>query len=221
MKNHQIWYESSLKLQSSLFDWFWIGEWSNSTWIQGGALELIIWLILHWKTINFDMSPAWSFRAHYLIDFQLRNHQIWYESRLKLQSSLFDWFFIEKWSNVKWIQPEPLELFIWLILIQKWIKFEMIKSYHANQIMVQWEFVQILSYWPMKKFVEKKWQTYQINENVDPRGAACLDIHENHHRCWSRPWTFMLNHQDPLKIIKDIESSKFIDDLKTIWACWS
>ena len=102
-KIDSIWYESGLEIQSLLFAWFLIENWSNLIWIQPGSLELIIWLILNWKLINFqlrinwiissrapgwthinfdqfwitnldwklikfDMIPAWSSRAHYLID---------------------------------------------------------------------------------------------------------------------------------------------------------
>ena len=51
------------------------------------------------------MNPAWSSRAHYLIDSLLKNDQIWDESSLELQSSSFDWFSIEKQSSLRWSLP--------------------------------------------------------------------------------------------------------------------
>ena len=44
------------KRTSSLFDWFLIENWSNLIWIQPGALELIIWLILDWTLIRFGID---------------------------------------------------------------------------------------------------------------------------------------------------------------------
>ena len=60
-----IWYESGLEIQSLSFDWFLIENWSNLIWIQPGSLKLIIWLILNWKLINFQLRINWimSFRA--------------------------------------------------------------------------------------------------------------------------------------------------------------
>ena len=41
-------------------------------------------LIDYWKFMKFDMNPAWSFRAHDLIDSELENDQIRDESSLEL-----------------------------------------------------------------------------------------------------------------------------------------
>ena len=136
LKIKQNWYDSSLELKSSLFDWFLIEKRSNWIWIQPEAQELMIWLILNWKMTNFiriqpgalqliicltlnwrkrknHMNPARGSRAHYLIDSWLKMNQRWYESRLELESSLFDWFSIHKWSTFIWIQPGGLQLIIW------------------------------------------------------------------------------------------------------------
>ena len=116
--------------------------------MQSGALELFIWLIPNWKMIKFDMNsvwsskayyfidsllkmnkfhmnPVWISRAHHLVGSQLKNDEIWYESSLDLWSSSFDWFLIDKWPSLIWIQPGVLKLITWLALNCKTIKCNM------------------------------------------------------------------------------------------------
>ena len=144
MKKHQVSYETSLKLNSSLFDWFSIEQWLNFIWIQPGAQELTIWLILKWNLIKTYMNPAWSSRAYYLIDSWLKNDQFSYESSLELQSSLFDWlrkrfeYSLEpwrslfEWSLIKTNQiacESSLELYSSLF---DWFVIEQCSSFHMN-----------------------------------------------------------------------------------------
>ena len=114
-----IWYESTLELQSSLFSWFFIEQIWSLTWSPAwsstrAALELIIWWIINWKCIKFDMNRVhwiqpvvviwliidlrmmklnmnltWSSSVQYVIDFLLRIHQTLYESSRELQWSYF------------------------------------------------------------------------------------------------------------------------------------
>ena len=73
LENNWIWKESSLELENSLFDGFWIG-----------ALELIFLLIRNWKMFKFHMDPAWSSEAHYVMEYELKINQMSYESGLEL-----------------------------------------------------------------------------------------------------------------------------------------
>ena len=76
------------------------------------------------KKLKFHLNPAWSSWGHYLIDSQLKDYEISYDSSLELLRPFFNWFLTEKWSNFRWLQLGALEAILQLILNWKTIKFQ-------------------------------------------------------------------------------------------------
>ena len=118
--------------------------------IQPGALELITCSTLNWKAIKFDMDPAWSSRAHYLIDSSLHIHTILHESNQKLHSSLLNSFWIEIWWSWSWSQPWALKVIIWLTHTCELMKFDTTPAwsskvhYLLDSEFLNWEWIQLV-----------------------------------------------------------------------------
>ena len=99
LKHNQTSYESSLELLRPFFKLLLIEKWSNFIWIQPGALEVILQLILNWNMLEFHENPAWSSWGHSWSDSRLKHDQISYESSVGLLRPFFDWFLIKRTSN--------------------------------------------------------------------------------------------------------------------------
>ena len=144
LKNLQISYDINLDLLRRFFNWILIEKSLNFIWMQPGAIEAILQLSLipisiwyegmYIGSYTTDIDKTWRLRTqnpetgwpsswtHSLIDSQLKDAQISYESSLEPLKSFSNWFLIDESSNFIWIQPEALEaipqlIFNWKIVI--------------------------------------------------------------------------------------------------------